>query len=59
MNNVFKVFFYPRKNYVNKNGEVSIRVLLSLNGERTQFTSELTIPLEMILRVFIRFPKEC
>ncbi len=47
MNNVFKVFFYPRKNYVNKNGEVSIRVLLSLNGERTQFTSELTIPLEM------------
>ncbi len=47
MNNVFKVFFYPRKNYVNKNGEVGIRVFLSLNGDRTQFASELTIPLEM------------
>ena len=47
MNNVFKVFFYPRKNYVNKNGEVGIGVFLSLNGDRTQFASELTIPLEM------------
>lgn len=47
MNNVFKVFFYPRKNYINKNGEVGIRVFLSLNGDRTQFTSKLTIPLEM------------
>ena len=47
MNNLFKVFFYPRKNYVNKNGEVAIRVLLSLDGNRTQFTSELTVPLEL------------
>jgi site-specific recombinase XerD len=47
MNNVFKVFFYPRKNYVYKNGEVGIRVLISLNGDRLQFASELTIPLDM------------
>lgn len=47
MNNVFKVFFYPRKNYVYKNGEVGIRVLISLNGDRLQFASDLTIPLEM------------
>lgn len=47
MNNVFKVFFYPRKNYVYKNGEVGIRVLISLNGNRLQFASKLTIPLKM------------
>ena len=47
MSDNFKIFFYPRKNYVNKNGEVSIRVFLTLNGERAPFTSEITIPIEL------------
>jgi len=47
MSDNFKIFFYPRKNYVNKNGEVSIRVFLSLNGERAPFTSEITTPIEL------------
>ena len=47
MSDNFKIFFYPRKNYVNKNGEVSIRVFLTLNGERAPFTSEITTPIEL------------
>lgn len=47
MSDNFKIFFYPRKNYVNKNGEVSIRVFLVLNGERAPFTSEITTPMEL------------
>lgn len=47
MNSTFKIFFYARKNYVYKNGEVGIRAFLSVNGDRTQFASKLTIPLEM------------
>lgn len=43
----FKVFFYARKNYVNKDGEVAILVRLALNGQKTQFSSKLTIPLKM------------
>ena len=47
MNNVFKVFFYARKNYVNKDGEVGIMVRIALNGQKTQFSSKQTICLEM------------
>lgn len=42
-----KDFPLPGKNYVNKNGEVSIRVFLPLNGERAPFTSEITIAIEL------------
>ncbi len=47
MSDNFKIFFYLRKNYINKNGEVSIRVFLTLNGERAPFTSEITTPMEL------------
>lgn len=43
----FKVFFYVRKNYVNRDGKVAIHVRLALNGQKTQFSSILTIPLKM------------
>lgn len=39
----FKVFFYARKNYVNKDGEVGVMVRISLDGQRTQFSSKLTV----------------
>ncbi len=39
----FKVFFYSRKNYVNKNGKMAILVRIALNGQKTQFSSKLTI----------------
>jgi site-specific recombinase XerD len=39
----FKVFFYARKNYVNKDGEVGVMVRISLNGQKTQFSSKLAV----------------
>lgn len=42
-----KIFFYPMKNYVNQNGEVSIEVFLSLNGERAPLTSEIIITIKL------------
>lgn len=43
----FKVFFYARKNYVNKDGEVGIMVRISLNGQKTQFSSKLAVKPEL------------
>lgn len=43
----FKVFFYARKNYINKDGKVAIIVRLALNGQKTQFSSKLTIAPKM------------
>jgi site-specific recombinase XerD len=43
----FKVFFYARKNYVNKDGEVGVMVRISLDGQRTQFSSKLTVNPEL------------
>jgi site-specific recombinase XerD len=39
----FKVFYYARKNYVNKDGEVGVMVRISLNGQKTQFSSKLAV----------------
>ena len=39
----FKVFFYARKNYVNKDGKVGVMVRISVDGQRTQFSSKLTV----------------
>ena len=47
MDSTFKVFFYARKNYVNKDGEVGIMVRIALNDQKTQFSSKQTIPLGM------------
>ena len=43
----FKVFFYARKNYVNKDGEVGVMVRISLDGQRTQFSSKLNVNPEL------------
>ncbi len=43
----FKVFFYARKNYVNKDGEVGVMVRISVGGQRTQFSSKLTVNPEL------------
>lgn len=47
MNSTPKVFFYARKNYVNKDGEVGVMVRIVLDGQKTQFSSKQTILLEM------------
>ncbi len=46
MKDTFKVLFYARKNYVNKDGEVAIMVRVSVDGQRTQFSSRLTVNLD-------------
>ena len=33
----FKILFYVRKNYVNKNGKTGIMIRITLNGEISQF----------------------
>ena len=37
----FKILFYLRKNYLNKEGKAGIMIRLSLNGEISQFSSKL------------------
>lgn len=39
----FKILFYLRKNYLNKEGKAGIMIRLSLNGEISQFSSKLDI----------------
>ena len=39
----FKILFYLRKNYLNKEGKAGIMIRLSLNGEITQFSSKLSV----------------
>ena len=39
----FKVFFYARKNYIDKNWEISLMVRLMLDGQKTQFSSHLKV----------------
>ena len=43
MRSTFKILFYVRKNYVNKNGRVCIMVRIALNGEIVQFSFRLDI----------------
>ncbi|MFV0554778.1 MAG: site-specific integrase [Mangrovibacterium sp.] len=43
MSSTFKVLFYLRKNHINKNGKSAIMIRVSLNGERTAFSSKLEI----------------
>ncbi|MFR9542890.1 MAG: site-specific integrase [Rikenellaceae bacterium] len=43
MSSIFKVLFYLRKNYLNKEGKAPIMVRITLNGEISQFSSKLDI----------------
>ena len=36
----FKILFYLRKNYVNKEGKASIMIRITVNGEMSQFSSK-------------------
>jgi hypothetical protein len=47
MSSTFKVLFYVRKNYVNKNGKAGIMIRITLNGEICQFCSKLEIAPEL------------
>lgn len=47
MKSTFKILFYARKNYVNKNGEVCIMVRITVNGENAQFSSKLNVNPQM------------
>ncbi|MFR9589912.1 MAG: Arm DNA-binding domain-containing protein [Rikenellaceae bacterium] len=43
MSSTFRVLFYLRKNYVNKEGKASIMVRLTIGGDMLQFSSKLDI----------------
>lgn len=43
MSSTFKILFYVRKNYVNKNGKVGVMIRITINGEMTQFSSKLEV----------------
>lgn len=43
----FKILFYLRKNYLNKEGKAGIMIRLTLNGEVSQFSSKLDIEPDM------------
>jgi site-specific recombinase XerD len=47
MSSTFKILFYVRKNYVNKNGKAGIMIRITLNGEICQFSSKLEIAPEL------------
>lgn len=47
MKSTFKILFYARKNYVTKKGEVGIMTRISLNGQKTQFSTKLMVPLDL------------
>lgn len=40
MSSTFKILFYVRKNYLNKNGKAGIMIRITLNGEVSQFSSK-------------------
>lgn len=43
MKSTFKILFYVRKNYVNKNGTAGIMIRITLDGEISQFSSKLEV----------------
>lgn len=43
MKSTFRILFYVRRNYVNKNGETGIMVRITLEGEIAQFSSKLNV----------------
>lgn len=47
MKSTFKILFYARKNYVTKNGEIGIMARISLNGQKTQFSTKLMVLLDL------------
>ena len=47
MKSTFKILFYARKNYVNRDGEVCIMVRITVNGKNAQFSSKLNVNPQM------------
>ena len=47
MKSTFRVLFYLQKNEVNKLGNLSIMVRITVNGEKVQFSSKLQIKPEL------------
>ena len=47
MKSKFRILFYARKNYVTKKGEVCIMARISLNGQKTQFSTKLMVPRDL------------
>lgn len=43
MKSTFRILFYVRRNYVNKNGETGIMVRITLDSEIVQFSSKLNV----------------
>ena len=43
MSSSFKILFYVKKSQLNKNGKGTIMIRVTLNGQRTQFSSKLEI----------------
>ena len=43
MSSTFKVLFYLRRNYVNKEGKTSIMIRVTVNSVRVQFSSKIDI----------------
>lgn len=39
----FKILFYVRKNYLNKQGKASIMIRVTINGDVSQFSSKLDV----------------
>lgn len=47
MSSTFRVLFYLRRNYVNKEGKASIMIRITISGEVVQFSSKLDIEPEL------------
>lgn len=47
MRSTFKILFYARKNYLNKQKKIGIMVRITLNGKKSQFSSTLDVDPEM------------
>ena len=43
MSSTFRILFYLRKNHLNKNGKVAIMIRITVNGDRSSFSSKLEI----------------
>ncbi|MFV0555459.1 MAG: helix-turn-helix domain-containing protein [Mangrovibacterium sp.] len=43
MSSAFKILFYLRKNHINKSGKSAIMIRISVNGDRTAFSSKLEV----------------
>ena len=45
MQNTFSVLFYPRRNDINKSGNASIYLRITINGKRSELSLKRKVPL--------------